>query len=87
MEEQHWANLINQLRQNKGLDFFIVDTLLTDIARKHSKEMVDLNYLSEVSPISGTPLDGTQKAWISDYHSVAFVAKGIAMGVQSGPFG
>ncbi len=74
-EEKQLASLINQRRFEEGLQPFVVDSALTEVARKHTEEMVRLNYLNAISPVEGTALDRTQKAWISDYHSIAFVSE------------
>ena len=58
-EEIRFVELVNQERVSQGLPELTVDTLLIEVARKHSQEMAEKRYFSHTSPTAGleTPLD------------------------------
>jgi uncharacterized YkwD family protein len=49
--------LVNQERENRGLDPLTVNDTLTSIARTKSEDMVANNYFSHNSPTYGSPFD------------------------------
>lgn len=58
-EEQRFVTLVNQEREKCGLNKLIVDPLLIEVAREHSREMSEKSYFSHTSPTENkkTPLD------------------------------
>ncbi|WP_305064325.1 CAP domain-containing protein [Methanococcoides sp.] len=48
-EEQQMLDLINQEREENGLDPFRFNSLLNDVASEHSQEMIDKDYFSHNS--------------------------------------
>jgi uncharacterized protein YkwD len=67
IDEQHMLDLLNQERVACGLSTLKVDPVLTQMARAHSQEMIDLNYFAHNSPVSGGLLDRIIKAGVSDW--------------------
>lgn len=63
--EQNMVDLINKERTSRGLRALQVDLAITEVARKHSQEMIDLKYFSHNSPRSGSPFDRLKAAGIS----------------------
>ncbi len=76
IEEEALIELINVFREENGLPFLNIDITLNKIAKKHSREMVEFNYLDPTSPTQGTPSERTLKAGVWDYPSFVCVAKG-----------
>lgn len=58
-EELKFVDLVNKERAGRGLSQLVIDPLLVQVARGHSREMADKNYFSHTSPTAGikTPLD------------------------------
>ncbi|MCK4259153.1 MAG: hypothetical protein KAX49_09250 [Halanaerobiales bacterium] len=56
-EEQILFNLLNKERISRGLQPLKLNSKLTELARKKSKDMADLNYFSHTSPTYGSPKD------------------------------
>jgi len=56
-EEYEMLALINEVRQEQGLDLLELDMELTRIARQKALDMIDNNYFDHNSPSYGTPFD------------------------------
>jgi uncharacterized protein YkwD len=58
-EETRLIQLANAEREARKLGTLAIDPMLVTIARRHSREMADLNYFDHVSPTKGlrTPMD------------------------------
>ncbi|MDI6874236.1 MAG: CAP domain-containing protein, partial [Actinomycetota bacterium] len=52
-EEAHMLELVNQARNAAGLPSLLVEQQLTDFARSYSQEMIQYNFFSHESPVSG----------------------------------
>lgn len=52
-EELRMLALVNQERAAGGLSILKPDPRMTDLARQHSQEMIDLKYFAHESPVSG----------------------------------
>ncbi len=52
-DEAHIIQLVNQARNSAGLPSLYAETGLTDFARSYSSEMIQYNFFSHVSPVSG----------------------------------
>ncbi len=52
-DEAHMIQLVNQARNSAGLPSLYAETRLTDFARSYSSEMIQYNFFSHVSPVSG----------------------------------
>jgi len=64
-EEQHMLNLVNGERQKQGLKPLVPHAGLTELARKKSRDMIQNNYFSHISPTYGSPFDMMRAAGIS----------------------
>lgn len=53
---------VNQARQQNGLPALRYSQRLAQVARTHSREMLDLKYIGHISPRTGTPADRLKKA-------------------------
>jgi uncharacterized protein YkwD len=58
-EEMEFVTLINSERTSRGENALVIDPLLVNTARMHSREMCDLDYFDHCSPTPGitTPMD------------------------------
>lgn len=56
-EESKAIALLNQDRQKNGLAPLIADSRLTQVARKHGKDMIDQNYFDHVNLQGQSPFD------------------------------
>jgi uncharacterized YkwD family protein len=56
-DEQKLLDLVNQAREDKGLDVLKADENLMKIARIKAKDMIENNYFSHQSPTYGSPFD------------------------------
>ncbi|MDI6717156.1 MAG: stalk domain-containing protein [Actinomycetota bacterium] len=65
-DEQYMLMLLNRERKANGLGLLEVDPKLVVMARAYSKEMIDNNFFSHKSPVSGNLLDRVIKAGIPD---------------------
>jgi len=63
--ERQLFDLVNEEREQRGLDALVWDERLVPVARSHSEEMFRLRYFSHESPVSGSPFDRLQSAGIS----------------------
>ncbi len=52
-DEQRMVDLVNRERVVRGLSILKPDSTMTKMARRHSREMIDLNYFAHESPVSG----------------------------------
>ena len=56
-DEKEVFNLINQQRENNGLQALKVDEEVQRVARIKAQDMVNNNYFSHISPTYGSPFD------------------------------
>ncbi len=58
-DEMRYIELTNKERAARGLSQLVVDPLLVEVGREHSREMAEKNYFSHTSPTTSlkTPLD------------------------------
>jgi uncharacterized YkwD family protein len=56
-DEQQMLNLVNEARQNNGLQPLQADAKLTEVARVKAQDMIDNNYFDHHSPTYGSPFD------------------------------
>ncbi|WP_227765695.1 CAP-associated domain-containing protein [Zhaonella formicivorans] len=68
--EQQIFDLVNAVRAQKGLSLLKWDEKVADVARSHSRDMLEHNFFSHTSPNSGHLSDRMQKAGIK-YRIVA----------------
>ena len=63
-EERRFVELCNEERKKRGLSQLVIDPLLIEVAREHSKEMLDKAYFNHNSPTTTikTPMDRYLKA-------------------------
>jgi hypothetical protein len=59
-------NLVNKERRSNGLNALEIDPKLQLMARRYSQEMIDNDFFSHTSPISGELLDRVTKAGVTD---------------------
>jgi len=59
--EQLIHNNVNEQREAVGLKPLILDSKLSDIARKHSQDMVENNYFSHYNSLGGGPTERAAK--------------------------
>ena len=52
-DEKTMLELLNETRTEHSLSVLKIDLEMTELAREHSEEMVNLNYFDHTSPISG----------------------------------
>lgn len=58
-------SLINKARATAGLAALSYDPALTGVARAHSRDMLDHDYIAHISPTTGGPADRVAKAGIA----------------------
>ncbi|WP_017185135.1 CAP domain-containing protein [Alkalibacillus haloalkaliphilus] len=77
--EQQVVNLVNEEREQRGLQPLELSGELSDVARAKSQDMADENYFSHQSPTYGSPFD------MMDHYGVDYRTAGenIAMGQRS----
>lgn len=56
-EEKTMFILVNQVREDHGLQALKLDTQLVDLARLKAQDMINLDYFSHISPTYGSPID------------------------------
>lgn len=56
-EEQEVLNLINEYRNENGLEDLTIDKKLQETAKIKADDLVENNYFSHTSPILGTPFE------------------------------
>jgi hypothetical protein len=59
-------NLVNKERRANGLNALEIDPKLQMMARRYSQEMIDNNFFSHTSPVSGELLDRVTAAGVDD---------------------
>lgn len=62
--EMEMLDLVNGERIKRGLVPLVVDARLTQVARQHSQEMLQMHYFAHDSPMAGTPFDRMARAGI-----------------------
>ena len=62
--EQKMLSLVNAERTQRGLQPLQSDPRLTQIARQHSQEMLEMRYFAHDSPVLGSPFDRMARAGI-----------------------
>lgn len=55
-EQEEVADLVNEEREERGLDPLELDEDLSEVAQVKSEDMNENNYFSHVSPVYGSPL-------------------------------
>ncbi|MBI4734304.1 MAG: hypothetical protein HY779_05810, partial [Rubrobacteridae bacterium] len=65
-DEQLMLNLVNKERRANGLNALEIDSKMLMMARRYSQEMIDNNFFSHTSPVSGELLDRVTKAGVDD---------------------
>ncbi|MGI8911147.1 MAG: CAP domain-containing protein [Rubrobacteraceae bacterium] len=80
-EEKKSLDLHNAKRKAKDLKPFCVNTLLTEAARDHARDMIDRDYFAHDSPEGETPSDRLERAdYITREFSYWTVGENIAWG-------
>ena len=57
--------LVNQARAAAGLGPVSADPDLADVAREHSRDMLDNGFVAHISPTTGAPMDRVRAAGLS----------------------
>jgi uncharacterized YkwD family protein len=70
-DEQLMVQLVNQERQNAGLQPLEVDMALVKVARVKAQDMIDRGYFSHTSPTYGSPFDMMRSFGITDWRAAA----------------
>jgi uncharacterized protein YkwD len=65
-DEQYMLNLVNKERRANGLNALEIDPKLQMMARRYSQEMIDNNFFSHTSPVTGELLDRVTAAGVDD---------------------
>jgi uncharacterized protein YkwD len=63
--EAQLLDLVNQARRHAGLTEVAADPRLADVARAHSKDMHENDFVGHVSPTTGNPMDRVSRAGLS----------------------
>ena len=77
--EQEVFDLVNQIREENGLEPFVYNETLAETARAHSQDMIDRNFVSHTNPDGEDPFDRMRENGLS--YSMA--AENIAVGYPS----
>ena len=77
--EQEVFDLVNQIREENGLEPFVYNETLAETARAHSQDMIDRNFFDHTNPDGKSPFDRMRDNGLS--YSMA--AENIAMGYPS----
>ena len=56
--------LVNEIRAENGLEPFVYDYTLADVARAHSRDMIDRNFFDHENPDGESPSDRISAAGI-----------------------
>lgn len=75
-QEQQLLNLVNSERANRGLAPLRLDAQLTQLARRKSQDMIDLNYFAHESPTFGSTGDVLKAAGIKFSLAAENIGKG-----------
>lgn len=57
--------LVNTAREEQGLQVLAISAELTQVAREHAMEMIELGYFGHRSPTTGAPRDRVRQAGLS----------------------
>ena len=77
--EQEVFDLVNQIREENGLNPFVYNETLAETARAHSQDMIDRNFFDHTNPDGKSPFDRMRENGLS--YSMA--AENIAVGYPS----
>ena len=77
--EQEVFDLVNQIREENGLEPFVYNETLAETARAHSQDMIDRNFFDHTNPDGKSPFDRMRENGLS--YSMA--AENIAVGYPS----
>ena len=77
--EQEVFDLVNQIREENGLEPFVYNEILAETARAHSQDMIDRNFFDHTNPDGKSPFDRMRDNGLS--YSMA--AENIAVGYPS----
>ena len=77
--EQEVFDLVNQIREENGLEPFVYNETLAETARAHSQDMIDRNFFDHTNPDGKSPFDRMRDNGLS--YSMA--AENIAVGYPS----
>ena len=77
--EQQVFDLVNQIRAENGLEPFVYNETLTQIARTHSQDMIDRSYVDHISPDGDDPFDRMEAAGLT----FTAAAENIAVGYST----
>ena len=77
--EQEVFDLVNQIREENGLEPFVYNETLAETARAHSQDMIDRNFFDHTNPDGKSPFDRMRDNGLS--YSMA--AENIAAGYPS----
>ncbi|HXU04692.1 MAG TPA: CAP domain-containing protein [Polyangia bacterium] len=88
--EQQLLALINRDRKRAGVPPVVADDKLTAIARAHTHDMVDHDFVGHVSPRTGGPVDrvhrgGLQPTFVSENVGRGYTAEEAQQGFMSSP--
>lgn len=62
--EQEVFDLVNQIREENGLEPFVYNATLAQVARAHSQDMIDRNFFDHYNPDGESPFDRMTDAGI-----------------------
>ena len=74
--EKEVVRLVNEIRDQNGLNALVEDWELSRVARIKSQDMRDNNYFSHTSPVYGTPFQMIKNFGISYRSAAENIAKG-----------
>ena len=77
--EQEVFDLVNQIREENGLEPFVYNETLAETARAHSQDMIDRNFFSHTNPDGEDPFDRMRDNGLS----FSMAAENIAAGQRT----
>src|SRR5699024_3391203 len=77
--EQEVFDLVNQIREENGLEPFVYNVTLAETARAHSQDMIDRNFFSHTNPDGEDPFDRMRDNGLS----FSMAAENIAAGQRT----
>lgn len=77
--EQEVFDLVNQIRAENGLEPFVYNVTLAQVARAHSQDMIDRNFFSHTNPDGEDPFDRMRDNGLS----FSMAAENIAAGQRT----
>ena len=77
--EQEVFDLVNQIREENGLEPFVYNVTLAQVARAHSQDMIDRNFFSHTNPDGEDPFDRMRDNGLS----FSMAAENIAAGQRT----